>query len=133
MRAGARIEARLARLAPHALAALRIMTALLFMQHGLSKLFGFPAHSPGGFRLASQIGAAGVLEAAGGALVLLGLQTRLVAFLLSGEMAIAYFRAHAPRGLYPILNGGEPAILFCFVFLYLVFAGGGAWSLDRRR
>jgi len=65
--------------------------------------------------------------------VLLGLQPRLVAFLLSGEMAIAYFRAHAPRGLYPILNGGEPAILFCFVFLYLVFAGGGAWSLDRRR
>lgn len=122
----------MSRLSPYALAALRIMAALLFMQHGLSKLIGFPGATPKGFHLLSLLGLAGVLEVVGGALLVLGLRTRLVAFILSGEMAVAYFRAHAPHGFYPLLNHGEPAVLFCFVFLYLAFAGGGALALDRR-
>lgn len=129
----ARIDARLARWSPYVLGILRIVAALLFMEHGLSKLFGFPGASPKGFHLMSLIGLAGVLEVVGGALLAVGWQTRLVAFILSGEMAVAYFRAHAPHGFYPLLNHGEPAILFCFIFLYLVFAGGGAFALDRRR
>jgi putative oxidoreductase len=117
-----------------ALALLRIVTALLFLAHGVQKYFGFPV--PGPFGLAapfSLMGAAGALELAGGGLVLIGLFTRPAAFILSGMMAVAYFMAHAPRGFYPILNQGEPAILFCFVFLLLAAAGPGAWSLDGRR
>lgn len=119
-----------------ALALLRIMTALLFIAHGLQKYFGFPV--PGPFGLAepfSLMGVAGALELAGGSLVLLGLFTRPAAFLLCGMMAFAYFIGHAPRGLFPIVNQGEAAILFCFVFLLLAAAGPGAWSLDglRRR
>jgi putative oxidoreductase len=123
------------------LSVLRIVSALLFMQHGAQKLFGFP---PSGtpvpsapFALFSQTGIAGVLEFFGGLLLLVGLLTRPVAFILSGEMAVAYFKSHAPRGVFPILNRGELAALFCFLFLYFVFAGGGRWSLDallvRRR
>ena len=122
--------------APKVLAALRIMTALLFMEHGLIKLFGFPpGAAPGKVPLAGLLGVAGLLEAVGGLLILLGLFTRPVAFLLAGQMAVAYFMAHAPSSLYPALNHGEPAILFCFIFLYLSVAGPGAWSLDggRRR
>ena len=117
---------------PRILSVLRIMTALLFMQHGAAKLFQFP-HVPmfDGLQLASLMGAAGVLEFFGGALLVLGLFTRLVAFLLSGQMAIAYFMMHAPNGFFPLFNQGEGAILFCFIFLYLVFAGGGAWSVDN--
>jgi putative oxidoreductase len=108
------------------------MTALLFLQHGLMKLFGFPASD---FQppLFSLFGLAGVLEVVGGLLLLVGLFTRPVAFILSGEMAVAYFMAHAPQGFFPIKNGGEVAILFCFVFLYLVFSGPGAWSIDAAR
>ena len=126
------MTARLTALAPYALAILRIVTALLFIEHGTMKLFGFPA-SDMRPALFSLFGLAAVLETVGGALVLVGLWTRPVAFLLSGEMAVAYWMAHAPQSFFPVLNGGDAAILFCFVFLYLVFAGPGAWSFDGRR
>ncbi|EJM65496.1 DoxX family protein [Pseudomonas sp. GM55] len=119
--------------APRLLSVLRIITAFLFLQHGTAKLFAFPHVAFfDELSLFSLIGFAGVLEAVGGLLLVFGLFTRLVAFILSGEMAFAYFIGHAPKGLFPLLNNGEPAILFCFIFLYLVAAGGGAWSLDRR-
>ncbi|NUU35217.1 DoxX family protein [Pseudomonas sp. C2B4] len=119
--------------APRLLSVLRIITAFLFLQHGTAKLFGFPHVAFfDELSLFSLIGFAGVLEVVGGLLLVLGLFTRPVAFILSGEMAFAYFIGHAPKGLFPLLNNGEPAILFCFIFLYLVAAGGGAWSLDRR-
>jgi putative oxidoreductase len=123
---------RLQAYAPQALALLRIVTALLFIEHGTMKLFGFPPSdmSP---PLFSLFGFAGVLEVFGGILVLIGLFTRPAALILSGEMAVAYWMAHAPQSFFPVLNGGESAILFCFVFLYLVFAGPGAWSVDARR
>ena len=124
----------LTRWSPQALAALRIMTALLFMAHGTMKLFGFPsADDPMSVQLFSLMGFAGILEAFGGLLLLIGLFTRPVAFVLAGMMAAAYFMAHAPQSFYPVLNGGDAAILFCFVFLYLVFAGPGAWSVDGMR
>jgi len=127
-------ETNLSRFSPHALAALRIITALLFIEHGTMKLFGFPAgEQPMEISLFSLMGLAGVLEAIGGLLVLVGLFTRPTAFILSGQMAVAYFMAHAPNGFYPVLNNGDAAILFCFVFLYLVFAGPGAWSVDGAR
>lgn len=117
---------------PRALSLLRIITGLLYMQHGMSKLFDFP---PGPLHptlaTAPLLFVAGVLEAFGGALVVLGLFTRPVAFLLSGEMAIAYFMVHAPKSFFPLLSGGDLAVLFCFVFFYLFVAGGGAVSLDR--
>jgi putative oxidoreductase len=97
------------------------------------KLLSYPAPFPRPVELFSLIGLAGVLELFGGALLLVGLFTRPVAFILSGEMAFAYFMAHAPRGFWPILNGGELAALYSFVFLYLAAAGGGPWSLDRLR
>lgn len=119
--------------APRLLSVLRIITAFLFLQHGTAKLFGFPHVAFfDELSLFSLIGFAGMLEVVGGLLLVLGLFTRPVAFILSGEMAFAYFIGHAPKGLFPLLNNGEPAILFCFIFLYLVAAGGGAWSLDRR-
>ncbi|HTU12094.1 MAG TPA: DoxX family protein [Allosphingosinicella sp.] len=120
--------------AAQALALLRIMTALLFIAHGLQKYFGFPV--PGPFGLAaplSLMGVAGALELVGGSLVLIGLLTRPSAFILCGMMAFAYFIGHAPRGFLPIVNQGEAAILFCFIFLLLSAAGPGAWSLDRLR
>lgn len=120
--------------APRLLSVLRIVTAFLFLQHGTAKLFGFPHVAYfDELSLFSLIGFAGVLEVVGGLLLLFGLLTRLSAFILSGEMAFAYFMGHAPEGWIPLLNSGEPAILFCFIFLYLVAAGGGAWSLDRNR
>ena len=116
------------------LSVLRIMTGALFMQHGVQKLFGLllPPDRPwnGAPELFTQFWFAGVLEVFGGALIVLGLLTRPVAFLLSGEMAVAFFQAHFPRSFWPILNGGEAVVLFCFVFLYLVAAGPGPWSLD---
>ena len=115
---------------PQALAALRIMAALLFLAHGTQKLFGFPASERVMDSLPPLMLVAGLLEAVGGALVAVGLFTRPVAFILSGMMAVAYFMAHAPRGFFPASNGGDGAILFCFIFLYLFFAGPGAWSLD---
>jgi putative oxidoreductase len=119
-----------------ALALLRIVAGFLFLQHGTAKLFGHPADPAlAAIPLASLPGIAGVLEAAGGALVLVGLFTRPVAFVLSGEMAVAYFIAHAPRGhvLTPLLNHGELAVLFCFVFLFIAAAGAGPWSVDAAR
>jgi putative oxidoreductase len=124
-------EQSLSAWSPHALAALRIMTALLFIGHGTMKLFAFPAPMPMEIDLFSLMGLAGVLEVFGGALILVGLFTRPVAFVLSGFMAAAYFMAHAPQNFYPALNSGDAAILFSFVFLYLVFAGPGAWSVDE--
>lgn len=118
---------------PRMLAVLRIVTALLFMEHGLMKLFGLPAPLPGGSgHLPLLLLIAGCLETFGPPLIILGLFTRPVAFLLSGEMACAYWMAHAPHSFWPVLNRGEPAILYCFIFLYLVFAGPGAFSLDAR-
>ncbi|MFL6845619.1 MAG: DoxX family protein [Allosphingosinicella sp.] len=123
----------LSRWSPYALAALRIVTALLFIEHGLVKLVGFPPGAPPGPQpLASLLGAAGAIELVAGLLVLIGWQTRPAAFIASGEMAVAYFMFHAPGGFYPVLNMGEGAILFCFVFLYLACAGPGALSLDGR-
>ena len=116
---------------PRVLSIMRIVTAFLFMQHGGQKLFGFPAPQRSEFELFSLIGVAGVLELFGGLLILLGLFTRPTAFVLSGQMAFAYFIAHAPRDFWPILNGGELAVMYCFVFLYLAVAGGGEWSLDH--
>jgi putative oxidoreductase len=105
--------------------------ALLFMQHGTMKLLDYPPSDQfDDMALMSLSGVAGILELFGGALLLVGLHTRPVAFILSGLMAFAYFLAHAPRSFFPILNGGELAALYCFVFFYLAFAGGGAWSLD---
>jgi putative oxidoreductase len=118
---------------PQLLSVMRIVVAFLFMTHGMVKWLGYPAPFPMQIKLFSLFGLAGVLELFGGALVLVGLFTRPVAFILSGEMAFAYFMAHAPKGFWPLLNGGEAAVLYCFVFLYLAAAGGGAWSLDRLR
>lgn len=116
---------------PTALAGLRIITGLMFMQHGTQKIFSFPAEAMGPFQPMSQMGIGGVLELVGGALIVLGLFTRPVAFLLSGMMAVAYFQFHAMSGgLFPLVNGGELAALYCWVFLYLVFAGPGAFSVD---
>lgn len=116
--------------APQVLSLLRIVAGLMFMQHGTQKIFGFPEAARGPFDLMSQMGIGGVLELVGGALIVLGLFTRPVAFILSGMMAVAYFQFHAPASLYPLVNQGELAALYCWVFLYLAFAGPGAWSLD---
>lgn len=118
--------------APRVLSVLRIMAALLLLQHGLSKFFGFPMamNTPAMFSLYWW---AGAIEIVGGVLLLLGLFTRPVAFILAGEMAFAYFIGHAPKGFYPLTNGGEAAVLFCFVFFYISFAGPGPWSVDAAR
>ena len=118
---------------PRTQSLLRLVTAFLFLQHGTSKFFGFP--SSGFEHLPPLITAAGVLELVGGALLIIGLWTRPVAFVLSGEMAAAYFMAHASQGnvLWPTVNHGEPAVLYCFIFLFLATAGGGAWSVDAAR
>ncbi|WGF88796.1 DoxX family protein [Marinivivus vitaminiproducens] len=123
---------RLARWQPEMLSVLRIVTALIFFAHGTQKILGFPASdmNPAMFSL-SWI--AGVIELIGGALLIVGLYTRPVAFVLSGEMAFAYWIAHAPRDPFPSINGGDAAILYCFVFLYFVFAGPGPWSVDARK
>lgn len=121
---------------PRALALLRIVTAYLFIPHGTAKLFGVPHQAMfDGLTLMSLMGLAGILETFGGLLILVGLFTRPVAFVLCGFMAVAYFMAHASQGhvLLPMLNQGELAVLYCFVFLYFVFAGAGAWSLDGMR
>jgi putative oxidoreductase len=120
--------------APRLLGLLRIVTALMFIQHGSAKLFGLPAlEGMGQVELMSIYGLAGVLEFAGGLLLLLGWFTRPVAFVLSGEMAFAYFMGHAPHGFLPIANHGELAVQWCFLFLYFAAAGAGAFSLDAMR
>lgn len=120
-----------ARWSPQLLSVLRVITAFLFMEHGGEKLFSFPAPFMFHIPAFSLLWFAGVLEVFGGFLILIGLFTRVVSFLLSGEMAIAYFMMHAPHGFWPLLNHGEAAVFYCFVFLYMASAGGGAWSLDR--
>lgn len=121
------------RFSPQLLSILRIISALLFMCHGTMKLFQFPPSERFGEppEMGSLIWVAGVLEVFGGALLAAGLFTRIVAFVLSGQMAVAYFMAHAPQGFYPLLNGGESAVLFCFVFLYIAAAGPGPWAMDN--
>jgi putative oxidoreductase len=119
---------------PRALSLLRFVTGLAFLDHGTAKLFGFPtmpmfAH----LHLASLIGVQGIIEVIGGALICVGLFTRPVAFILCGDMAVAYFMSHSPKSFFPAVNNGDAAILYCFIFLYLFVAGPGVWSLDRRR
>ncbi len=119
---------------PQLLSVLRIVAAFLYMLHGTQKLFGVPPSASGAtVALVSRLGAAGVIEVVAGLLILLGLFTRPAAIICSGEMAFAYFLAHAPRGWLPNSNGGEVPVLDCFIFLYLAAAGGGAWSLDALR
>jgi putative oxidoreductase len=122
----------LERLAPYTLSLVRIVSGLLFLQHGLVKLFAFPIPFSAPLTAFSLLWFAGIIECIGGLLLILGLGTRWAAFLCSGEMAIAYFNFHQPRGLTPIENGGDLAILFCFVFLFLFFAGPGPLSIDKR-
>lgn len=120
--------------APRVLSILRIVTGLIFLLHGTQKLFGFPAPPQSGLPPAfSLLWVGAILELVGGLFILVGLLTRPVAFVLAGEMAVAYWMFHAPRSMYPVLNGGDASILYCFVFLYLVFAGAGVWSLDYMR
>ena len=122
------------RWAPSLQSVLRIVVAFLFIAHGTQKFFGFPAADVRAtVPLLSPLGLASVLEMVGGALLFLGLFTRPVAFVLAGEMAVAYFTAHAPRGFWPLVNRGEPAVLFCFTWLYFAAAGPGPWSLDALR
>jgi putative oxidoreductase len=113
---------------PYVLSVLRIIVALLFLEHGLQKFFGFPSAGP---PMTSLLYVQGVIEIVGGILLLVGAYTRVVAFILAGDMAVAYFMAHFPLSFFPALNGGDAAVLFCFVFFYLFFAGGGSWSVDR--
>ena len=121
----------LSRYTPYLQSVLRVVAAFLFIAHGTQKLFAFPVSTPGsGFALLSLMGAAGVLETVGGVLMLVGLFARPVAFVLAGEMAVAYFLQHAPGGPWPILNGGELAVLYCFIWLFFCAAGPGPWSLD---
>lgn len=122
---------RLSLYSPQALGVLRIVTALIFIGHGTQKLFGFPATEMGALNGLQIV--AGNLEVWGGILILVGFLTRPTAFVLSGFMAVAYWMAHAPSSVFPVNNGGDAAILYCFVFLYLVFAGPGAWSVDETR
>ena len=114
--------------APYALSVLRIIAALLFIEHGLQKFFGFPSAGP---PMSALLWIQAVIEVFGGLALLVGAYTRPVAFILCGDMAVAYFMAHFPRSFYPAVNGGDAAIVFCFVFLYIFFAGGGPWSVDE--
>jgi putative oxidoreductase len=126
------MERLLGRYSSYIYALLRIAAGFLFFQHGLPKLFGgFGRPAPA--ELMSQMGLAGIIEVVGGALIAIGLFTSPVAFIASGEMAVAYFQAHAPRGFWPIVNGGELAALYCFLFLYFAAVGSGKWSVDSLR
>jgi putative oxidoreductase len=129
------IDAQLRGWSPRALSILRIVTGLIFMAHGTQKFLGFPAgeYAGSGLALDNPGAFAGLIELVCGFLVAIGLFTRPAAFLASGTMAAAYWMAHAPQNFFPVNNGGDAAILYCFVFLYLVFAGPGPWSIDERR
>ena len=121
----------LSKYSPQILGVVRIVVGLLFLEHGLMKIVGFPAPMGHG-ALPPMIMAAGIIELAGGVLVAAGLFSRIAAFVCSGEMAFAYFIAHFPRGIYPAMNGGEDAILFCFIFLYLAAAGPGSFAINQK-
>lgn len=123
---------RLSAYAPQALAVLRIVSGLLFLLHGTQKVLGFPAMDGGTPPLMSLFGAAGLIEIVTGVLIIVGFFTRPAAFLASGTMAVAYWLVHAPGSIFPTQNFGDAAVLFCFVFLYLAFAGPGAWSVNKR-
>jgi putative oxidoreductase len=129
----AELAATLPSWAPRVRSILRIMTGLLFLQHGTTKYLGIPASPMTGVDPTSLGGIAGMFELVGGALIVIGLFTRPVAFVLSGLMAAAYWIAHGPQGFFPLLNGGELAALYCFVFLYFACAGPGPWSVDAAR
>jgi putative oxidoreductase len=126
-------EAKLQAWAPQMLSVLRIVAALLFLQYGLSKYFGYPAKPPANFSMLSLLGLAGTIELVGSLLLLVGLWSRWAAFFMSGEIAVAYFMRRAPNGFFPQVNGGGLEVLFCFVFLFLFFAGPGPWSADAVR
>ena len=125
------MKAYLAPWSPQLLSVLRIVTGFLFMAHGTQKWFGFPAPAQQPVEFFSRAGIAGTLEVVGGAMIIIGLCTRPVAFVLSGLMAFAYFLAHAPQGFWPLLNRGELAALYSFLFLYFAAAGGGTWGVDH--
>ena len=126
-------EAFRAEWAPRLLSVLRIVVALLFLQHGLTKLFGFPGAAPANFNWFTLApGLASLIETFGSLALLFGFYTRAAAFIMSGEMAVAYFMAHQPRSFFPYNNGGDAAVLYCFVFLYLALVGGGVWSVDEK-
>ena len=127
------IDNFLATWSPRALSILRIIIGLLFLEHGTSKYLSLPVSPMTGVAPTSLSGINGWIELVGGVMIVLGLFTRPVAFILAGDMAVAYFIAHAPRGFFPLLNAGELAIIYCFVFLYLAVAGGGEWSVDHLR
>jgi putative oxidoreductase len=118
---------------PRLLSVLRIIVALLFLEHGLSKYFGFPAPSPASFHVMGLLGLAGAIEVVASIFVAIGLFTRTAAFIASGEMAFAYFMVHFPKSFFPILNLGDAAVLFCFVFLFIALEGPGPWSIDAMR
>jgi putative oxidoreductase len=122
------LYANLEKLRPYILSVLRIVVALLFLEHGMQKYFGFPSAGPA---MTPLLYVQGAIEIVGGILLLVGAYTRLVAFILAGDMAVAYFIAHFPRSFFPAISGGDAAVLYCFIFLYMVFAGGGLWSVDR--
>ncbi|MBB5577414.1 MULTISPECIES: DoxX family protein [Rhizobium] len=126
------LSERLNQYQPYALTVLRIIIGLLFMEHGMQKLFGFPAGGHGDGPLPTLMLVQGILEAFGGLAIFLGLFTRPVAFILAGNMAVAYFMAHQPKDFFPVNNGGDAAILFCFVFLFLIFSGPGPLAVDNR-
>jgi putative oxidoreductase len=128
---GTIMNEKIAAWTPRALSVLRIVTGLMIIQHGMGKLLGFPAFPAyANVQPLSLVGAAGFIELIGGALLILGLLTRPAAFILSGEMAFAYFMVHAPKSFYPLINGGTLAIMYCFTCLYLSTAGAGPWSVD---
>lgn len=113
---------------PYVLSILRIVVALLFLQHGLQKYFGFPSAGP---HMRAILYVQGVIEIAGGIFLFIGAYTRWVAFILAGDMAVAYFMVHLPHSFFPAVNMGDAAVLYCFTFFYIFFAGGGPWSVDR--
>ena len=127
----AQLDSTWSRWSPYILSIVRIVVALLFFEHGLSKMFGFPQPVPPP-ALFSLSWFSGAIEFVGGGLLVVGLFSRASAFIMSGEMAFAYFISHAPHSFFPILNRGDAAILYCFIFLYIAFAGGGPWSLDAK-
>ena len=118
---------------PRILSILRIVVGLLFLEHGLSKYFGFPAPSPASFQMMGLLGLAGLIEIVASGFIVIGLFTRVAAFIASGEMAFAYFMVHFPKNFFPLVNGGEGAVLYCFIFLFIALEGAGPWSIDAAR